>query len=361
MKLLNPGPVTLTPRVREALLREDLCHREPEFEALHRAVSEKLRAVDPVTAACTPVLLAGSGTCAVEAMVGTFVPRGGTAVVVENGVYGERMSAMMRAQGKTTRPVHTAWTDGVDVDAVARALAEPADALLVAHHETTTGRRNDLAALAALAVDAGVPLLVDAVASFGAEPLVRPPGLVAAFAATANKCLHGVPGACFVLVDDALWERESGAASVYLDLFRYRAPAGGGSSGGATPFTPAVHSLFGLDAALDEHEAQGGLAARHDRYARHSARIRGALRGLGYAPLVPAEQASVCLSAFSLPAGVSYAALHARLKEEGFVVYAGQGPLSGKTLRVAVMGDLDDADIERLLDVVERFAAGAAR
>ena len=32
VKLLNPGPVTLTERVRKALLEPDMCHREAELE-----------------------------------------------------------------------------------------------------------------------------------------------------------------------------------------------------------------------------------------------------------------------------------------------------------------------------------------
>jgi 2-aminoethylphosphonate-pyruvate transaminase len=353
VKLLNPGPVTLTRRVREALLRDDLCHREPEFVALFRRVGERLGAVDPATAGAIPLVLGGSGTTAVEAMIGTFVPRGGTAVVIENGVYGERIAAMLRAHGKTVRSLSCGWGDRVDPARVAP-LLDGADALCVVHHETTTGRKNDLDALAALAASASVPLLVDSVSSFGGEPLPRAPGLVAAFAATANKCLHGVPGACFVLADPRLFDRPSGAVSVVLDLHRYRSPATSGSALGATPFTPPVHALHALDEALAEHADLGGLAARHARYARHTARVRDGLGALGFDAMIPAAEASVCLTAFTLPADVSYAALHDGLKEDGFVVYAGQGPLADRTLRIAVMGDLDDADIERLLAAVAR-------
>lgn len=354
MKLLNPGPVSLTSTVRHALLRDDLCHREVEFVALHRGVVQKLRAVDPATRDADVALLAGSGTCAVEAMVGSFVPRGGTAVVVENGVYGERLTAMLTAQGKTARRITHAWTAAVDLVALAAAL-DGADALCVVHHETTTGRKNDLDAIAALAARAGVPLLVDAVSSFGAEPLPQVPGLVAAYASTANKCLHGVTGACFVLASPSLWSRPSGATSVYLDLFRYRQPSSSGSSLGATPFTPPVHSLYALDAALDEHAAAGGLAARHAHYAQLTRHARSGLRELGFVPLIDDVDNSACLSAFSLPAGVDYDALHDALKAEGFIVYAGQGALAAKTLRIAVMGDLVDDDIARLLQAIQTF------
>jgi signal transduction histidine kinase len=91
--LLNPGPVTLTPRVRQALLRPDLCHREPEYAVLQTEVRERLARVYPEAERdYSAVLVTGSGTAAVEAMVGSLVPRRGKALVVENGVYGERVS-----------------------------------------------------------------------------------------------------------------------------------------------------------------------------------------------------------------------------------------------------------------------------
>jgi 2-aminoethylphosphonate-pyruvate transaminase len=197
--------------------------------------------------------------------------------------------------------------------------------------------------------------LVDAVSSFGAEPLPRVPGLQAAFASTANKCLHGVPGACFVFADDGLWNRPTGASSVYLDLFRYRTPASSGSALGTTPFTPPVHCLYALDEALSEHAEAGGLAARHARYARHSSTVRSALRDLGFSALVEDADTSVCLSAFFLPTGIHYSELHAFLKREGFIVYAGQGPLADRTLRIAVMGDLADQDVERVVNLIRSF------
>ena len=102
LKLLNPGPVTLTPRVRAALGRPDLCHREPEFAALQNDLRQRLlRVYEGAEARYSAVLITGSGTAAVEAMVGSLVPRGGRALVVVNGVYGERIAAMLDAQGKT--------------------------------------------------------------------------------------------------------------------------------------------------------------------------------------------------------------------------------------------------------------------
>src|SRR5215813_7557463 len=141
-KLLNPGPVTLSERVRSALLGEDLCHREPEFTALQTEIRDRLLAVYPQAARnFTAVLLAGSVTAAVEAMVGSLVSRDGEALVVANGVYGERMVAMLRAQGKTAHVAAAEWTEPMNLEAVERILAEKRGGahVLAVRHETTTG------------------------------------------------------------------------------------------------------------------------------------------------------------------------------------------------------------------------------
>ena len=359
MKLMNPGPVTLTARVRGAMQREDLCHREPDFAALLGRVCRRLLDVEPALAGFVPLVLGGSGTCAVEAMVGTFVPKGGRALLVDNGVYGERMGAMLTAQGKDFDRVTSPWTAGVDVAGVHAQLGARAyDAVLAVHHETTTGRRNDVEAIAAACAHHGVPLLLDAVSSFGAEAMptaALAEGLVLAIAATANKCLHGAPGVCFVVADERLLARPSGATSLYLDLGGYRALA----TRGFTPFTPPVHALFALDAALDEFFDGGGRAARHARYSALSARARAGLLDVDVAPLLTAAESSVCLTAFQLPRGVGWDALHDACARAGYVVYAGQGALAATLFRIAVMGDLTTTDVDAVVTAIARLTPGA--
>jgi 2-aminoethylphosphonate-pyruvate transaminase len=351
-KLLNPGPVTLTSRVRAALTGVDLCHREPEFAALQSEIRRRLIGVYPQAARdYTAVLLAGSGTAAVEAMVGTFVPRQGHALVVANGVYGERMAAMLAAQGKTAHTARAAWTEPMDLLAAERLLAgEPRIThVLAVQHETTTGRLNNIAALGALCRRFDKPLLLDAVSSFGAEELDFENWNLAACAATANKCLHGVPGVSFVLARRDALAAESGATSLYLDLSRYYAE----QEKGSTPFTMPVQVCYALAEALRELEDAGGWRARRAHYAALSALAFAGLQSQGVAPLLDiAAPSSPVLTAYRIPtgpAGLDYASLHTALKAAGFVIYAGQGQFQHEIFRIAVMGDLAAADIERLL------------
>ena len=352
MKLLNPGPVSMTERVRRALASEDVCHREPEFAALVSDVRSRLTAVyDETKKGFTPVLLGGSGTAAVEAML-SLVAKDETSLVVANGVYGERIAAMLKAQGKAYELIASPWTSGLDLDAADDALGRGPEGstkmfghILTVHHETTTGRLNDIAALGMLAQRHGVPMLVDAVSSFAGEELSVDEWNIEAFAATANKCVHGAPGVSFVIAKNSALTRQSGATSVYLDLFRHAADQAKGS----TPFTLPTHVTRALHEALAELSDEGGWKARRDVYRARSSRVRNVCKESNAPLLLDQEDAYGCtLTSFKLPLGQSYDALHARLKGDGFVIYAGQGKFDGAIFRIAVMGDLAASDIERL-------------
>ena len=360
LKLLNPGPVTLTPRVRAALTRPDLCHREPEFAVLQQEIRDRLaRVYSEAATTHHAVLLTGSGTAAVEAMVGSLVPRGGRAVVAVNGVYGERIAAMLELQGKTALQVRTPFDQPLDVDAVARVLANDQGIthVIAVHHETTSGRLNDIAALGRVCLERNVPLLLDAVSSFGAERLEFADWNLEAVAGVANKCLHGAPGVAFVLVRaDRLATAATGATSVYLDLFRHYAE----QERRSTAFTQAVPACQALCEALRELDEAGGWRTRNRRYRELAAQVFRGLAGLGVGPLLAiTEPSSSVLTAYRLPEGCSYPSLHDALKRAGFVIYAGQGTLAADMFRIAVMGDLSAADIERLLAACQQhFAIG---
>jgi 2-aminoethylphosphonate-pyruvate transaminase len=347
MLLLNPGPVTLSARVRNSLLQTDLCHRESEFFDLQdeaRARLLQIYSLDP--AQWTAVLMTGSGTAAVESMVAALVPENGKLLVVENGVYGERIAAIATQYRIAQTVVKHEWMQAPDLARIAAALDADRSITHVSaiHHETTTGRLNDLRALAAVCRERGVRLLVDGVSSFGAEAIDFADSTIAAVAATANKCLHGVPGAAFVIVRrDAL--EVAASRTYYLDLGRLARLQDQRN----TPFTPSVHAYYALVEALRELADEGGWTARHARYAALAEQVRAGLAARGMASVLPADESSVVLRAYRLPNGVSYPRLHDALKACGFVIYAGQGGLSAELFRISTMGDIHAPDIERLL------------
>jgi 2-aminoethylphosphonate-pyruvate transaminase len=354
MLLLNPGPVSLSERVRNSLLQPDLCHREPEFFDLQDAAREGLLGVYGLAASdWVPVLMTGSGTAAVESMVAALVPEGGRLLVVENGVYGERIAQMARQYRIPHEVIKHDWLCAPNLHAILARLddAQPRFThLAIIHHETTTGRLNPLDRLARACLERGVGLLVDAVSSFGAEAIDFTHPALSAVAGTANKCLHGVPGVAFVMARQLALEQAT-SRTYYLDLGRLATLQAQRN----TPFTPAVQAYYALVEGLHELRDEGGWAARHARYEALAERAAAGFLALGIGPAIPPAESSVVLRAYRLPPKVDYPQLHDALKAAGFVIYAGQGGLSAEIFRISTMGRVQAADIDRLVQVVAQL------
>lgn len=350
--LLNPGPVTLSRGVRSALQGPDLCHREPEFADLQDRIRSRLLEVyDLPGTAWAAVLLGGSGTAAVEAMLTSVVPDDGRVLIVENGVYGERMTRICEIHGIAHHALHLEWSERIDPEAVSSALEDgPAVShVTMVHHETTTGRLNDLDAIGAVCRERGIRLLVDGVSSYGAEAMDF--GLIEACAGTANKCLHGVPGVSFVTLRRGALDSPPRPRTLYLNLAAYLMA----QDGRDTPFTQPVQAYYALHRALEELNAQGGREARLARYRELSGRVRSALKEMGVEPLLEDGASSAVLNAYRLPAGIDYDTLHDGLKQRGFVIYAGQGRLARSIFRISTMGEITDEDITRLIHAIREI------
>ncbi len=355
--LLNPGPVSLSDKVRKAATAKDLCHREPEYFQLQDRIREQLLAVyDLSPEDWSAVLLGGSGTAAMEAMVATLVPRDGRLLVLENGVYGERLSKIAAVHGIEYQALNWGWDEPVDSAAVDRALAAGQFShLAMVHHETTTGRLNDIQEIIELCSKHKVQFLLDGVSSFGAEHIDFNHKHVSAVAATANKCLHGIPGLCFVLCrHSALHEAAVPARTLYLDLARWN----DAQQRQGTPFTPATNSALALAQALEELHRQGGWEVRRSIYRQRQQRVREKLAELGVEPLLPPAESSAVLRSYYLPTGMDYDGLHDRMKLHGFVIYAGQGGLAQKMFRISTMGEISDYDMRRLDGALEAAIGG---
>ncbi|MBI1894190.1 MAG: 2-aminoethylphosphonate--pyruvate transaminase [Candidatus Rokubacteria bacterium] len=351
--LLNPGPANTTPTVRRALLTPDLCHREPEFFSVMRECRERLVRLAGGGDEFTAVLFTGSGTAAVEAAICAAVPEGRSVLVVNNGVYGDRMVRIARAHGIPAEVLaYDAVTpvDPADVEAALRAHPEVSHVALV-HHETTTGLLNPLPEVARVAAELGRRVVVDAVSSLFGEPLEIAQDGLDFVAASPNKCLQAIPGVSFVLARRSAIEALKGRPprSVYLDLYTHWAA----QARDDTPFTPAVQVLHAMRQALVELEAEG-VAARLARYAENARVLRRGMAALGFEVLVPEGARSNILTTFRLLPGLAYDPLHDAMKRRGYIIYAGQGEIRTYAFRVANMGTLTPEDMK---GVVAAFAS----
>jgi 2-aminoethylphosphonate-pyruvate transaminase len=346
--LLNPGPVSLSQAVRKAVASDDLCHREPEFLRLQERVRQGLLDVyDCDDDEWIAILLGGAGTTALEAMLSSLVPRDAHLLVIENGIYGERISRIARIHGIESVAVEQARTDPIDFEKVESLIGGGRFTHLAAvHHEPATGRLNDVARLAEYCEQHGVELLLDTVSSFGAEDIpFRSPSL-GACAITANECLHGIPGLCAVVCrKTTLQNSVEPPRSLSMHLMSWE----GKQDGSSTPFTPPVNALLALDTALRELAEQGGWQARHARYSRLAGQVKYELNRLGVFATLPEGESSCVLTSYEVPDGKSYQQIHDGLRQWGFVIHTDQHDLDGEVFRISTMGDITRYDMERLL------------
>lgn len=330
------------------MLKPDICHRETEFAQLQNVIRKELLDVYGLSQnSYAAVALTGSGTASVEAMITSLVPINGKLLVLANGVYGERIKKIAENYNIAHSVIKKEWGEELGVVEAEQFLQKDNKITTVAvvHHETTTGRLNDLSSVGTLCQDYGKALLVDAVSSFGAEEIRFDRWGISACAASSNKCLHGVAGASFVLASRSSLESQhvEPARSVYLDLSEYYRQ----QEKGASPFTHAVQVFYGLAEALAEFKEIGGWTARKREYENRASMIRQNAQQTGISQYLTTGALACSLTSFYLPKSISYNELHDNLRRAGFVIYAGQGKISKKIFRIANMGAITKEDIER--------------
>ncbi len=329
--------------------------RDADFVALSERVRRRLVALAQGEATHAAVPLQGAGTFAVEAAIGTLVPRDGKLLVLVNGAYGRRAAEMAARMGRAVAVLECAEDRAVDPAAVAGALADDlavTDVLLV-HLETTSGLLNPLAPVAAAVAAAGRRLLLDAMSSFGAVPINLRETPCSAVMASANKCLEGVPGLAYVIAEAGHLAAMAGnSPGTSLDL---HAQWRGFEANGQWRFTPPTHVLAALDTALDGLDREGGVAARGARYARHCEVLAGGLAALGFQTYLPPDlQGPVILTLRDPGPPFSFEAMYAALHRQGIVLYPGK--LTGApSFRIGCIGAINEDDIRRTLAAIGAF------
>jgi 2-aminoethylphosphonate-pyruvate transaminase len=350
--LLTPGPLTTSGGVKQAMLH-DWGSRDHEFIAINRRVRERL--LDLAGAAgnhfCVP--RQGSGTFAVEAMLGCFVPPRGRLLILINGAYGKRMAKICDYYRRDYTVLEWAEDKPVDPSAVEKALAgDPTIGhVAVVHCETTSGVLNPLAEIADVVAKAGRRLLIDAMSAFGALPADAREIAFDALAASSNKCLEGVPGLGFVLCRRAALEAAKGnAPSLSLDLFdQWQAM----EKTGQWRFTPPIHCIVAFDQAIQEHAAEGGVAGRGARYRNNCRILVEGMRKLGFETLLPDRLQAPIIVTFRMPADPRFVfeTFYDKLRERGYVIYPGKLTVA-ESFRIGCIGRLGEAEMRGALAAI---------
>lgn len=350
--LLTPGPLTTSPAVKQAMLH-DYGSRDRYFIQVNDRIRKRLvdLAGGRPNHVCIP--LQGSGTFVVEAMLVSFVPTDGKILLLINGAYGQRMARICEYHNRPCEIDEYPENQPVDAAALDQRLkSDPTITHVgVVYCETTSGIQNPIHELSVIAHRHGRGFLIDAMSAFGALPLDARETSFDAAVASSNKCLEGSPGIGFCITPRGVIEHARGCSdTLVLDLYdQWEAM----ENNGQWRFTPPTHSILALAQALDELDAEGGVAGRGQRYRQNCDLLIRGMREMGFQTLLPdAIQAPVIVT-FHMPTDPNFYfdRFYDALRREGYVIYPGKLTVAD-SFRIGCIGRIDIEQINGALTAV---------
>ncbi|MBX6360872.1 MAG: alanine--glyoxylate aminotransferase family protein [Acidobacterium ailaaui] len=362
-RLFTPGPTPLLPAAQFAMAAADIHHRTPEFRALYQRVLDQLKIF--VGTKNDVLLLASSGTGAMEASVSNLTSPGDRVLVLSAGKFGERWEALTKAFGCVVDVVKAPNGQTFRLEDVRSSLKPETRAVFMQATESSTGARHDVKGVAELLRSANrdALLVVDAITGLGTTHFDIDAWGVDILIGGSQKAVMIPPGLAYLSVSDRAWAamETSKNPRYYFDLRKERKNAQKGESA----YTPAVALIAAMGAALDYIAAQGGgdLAAGRkalvDNAETCAAMTRAAVEALGlklFAPDAPSAAATAILP----PAGVDSGVIVKELKSRfAAIVTNGQGEMKGQIFRIAHIGFFDYMDTIAILAALEQVAASA--
>jgi len=348
--LFTPGPLTTSQTVKQAMLR-DLGSRDSEFIAIVRQIRQKLVELSQASPdEYTAVLMQGSGTFGLEAVVSSTVPPDGKLLIIINGAYGKRLAKIASVLKINTSTLEYPENKIPDLREIEDTLKtdKKITNVSVVHCETTTGIINPVREIGGLVAKSGARYFVDAMSSFGAVPVNLPECNIDYLVSSANKCIEGVPGFSFVLCRlSSLKETAGYARSVSFNLLDQYL---GFEKNGQFRFTPPTHTLVSFHQALEELDAEGGIKGRAERYRKNYETLVEGMRRMGFKEYLRPENQGYIITSFLYPDDprFSFEKFYEILNQKDFVIYPGKVS-DANCFRIGNIGRIFEADIKALL------------
>ncbi len=353
LMLMIPGPTPVPEQVLLAMAKHPIGHRSGDFSKIMAEVTEGLKWLHQTQN--DVLILASSGTGAMEAGIINFLSPGDRVLAANNGKFSDRWVKVCEVYGLQVEQITAEWGKAVDPEQFRERLEADTEkqikAVIVTHSETSTGVINDLAAINRHVKAHGEALImVDAVTSLGATNVPIDEWGLDVVASGSQKGFMLPPGLGFVAVSPKAWEAYKTAKMprFYLDLGKYRKEAAKNSH----PFTPPVNMFFGMQVALKMMQAEGleNIFARHQR---HKNATRAAMQALNL-PLFTSDQTSSPAITAVAPVDVDAEQIRSILRKKFDIAMAGgQDHLKGKIFRVGHLGFVSDRDILTAVGALE--------
>lgn len=351
-KLFIPGPVNIAPEIFQAMASPMIGHRMKEYAELHGRVTGSLKQIMETS---NRVFLATSSAFGVmEGAVRNLVK--GRCANFCNGAFSDKWHDVTLRCGKDADAIKAPWGQPITPELVDSTLATGRyDSMTMIHNESSTGVMSPLPEIAQVMKKyPDVVFIVDTVSSMSALRIpVDELGI--------DSCIFGVqkafalpPGlAIFTASEKALARAKTVEhRGYYFDYLEFAV----NDDKDNTPSTPCISLIFGLDCQLKRIFAEG-LDARWLRHQQMADRARGWALERGFALFAPEGARSVTLTCVANNRGADLAGMKKRLGERGYAFDDGYGKIKGQTFRIAHMGDLQPAELEEFLGLLDEELA----
>src|SRR5947208_8938007 len=169
VRLFTPGPTPLLPAAQFAMAAADIHHRTAEFRTLYQRVLAQLKGF--IGSSNDVVLIASSGTGAMEAAISNLTSPGDSVLVLTAGKFGERWVSLAKAFGCHVDTVSAPYGQTFSIEEVRARLRPDVKAVLMQATETSTGGRHGVPGVAALTKESDALPVVDPIAGLGNTPL----------------------------------------------------------------------------------------------------------------------------------------------------------------------------------------------
>ncbi|MCP9850278.1 alanine--glyoxylate aminotransferase family protein [Cyanobium sp. Morenito 9A2] len=353
LTLMIPGPTPVPETVLLAMGRHPIGHRSADFQAIVKRTTAQLKWLHQTSSEV--LVLAGSGTAAMEAGIINVLSKGDRVLCGDNGKFGERWVKLARAYGLDVEVIKAEWGQPLDPEAFRVALEADTEkrfrAVILTHSETSTGVINDLETIARHVRAHGQALsIADCVTSLGATNVPVDAWGLDVVGSGSQKGYMMPPGLAFVAMGPRAWEahERSDLPKFYLDLGKYRKSAAADSN----PFTPAVNLYFALQASLEIMQAEG-IEAIYARHERHRRATTAAMKAIGLPLYAAAGHGSPAITAVATE-GLDAEVLRKKVKDRYDILLAGgQDHLKGKVFRIGHLGFVCDRDVLTAVAAIE--------
>lgn len=348
--LMTPGPSPVPSFVREAEAQEMIHHRTDEFRQILKEVSDGLKDVH-----CTknPVLiLASSGTGAMEAAVSNLFSFSDKVVVITGGKFGERWAEISKSFGLDTIEMAIEWGTAPSPDALKKLLDENKDVkgVLTTLCETSTGTVYDIEAIGGICKEKDILLVIDAISGLGQDKFLPDDWGVDCVVGGSQKGFMLPPGLAFISLSEKAQSalKSSNLPKYYFDLNK----ALKSYEKDDTPYTPAVSLIVALAESV-KYLKKEGIENRWQKFENLAKATREAAGALGLKIL--SQRPSASLTAIIAPAQIKSSDIVKKLrKEHGLSIAGGQARLKDKIFRIAHMGYINQEDLIRCFSLLEK-------